>query len=328
VQPGTVSSDSRDDFTLVTKRAVALRAGYHCSFTGCGQLTVGPSDESAMAVAGIGVAAHICAAAAGGRRYDPVMSAEERSHIDNAIWLCSNHATLIDRDAALYTADSLRAMKRTHEHDCAQHVRRSPQDGQASADPGVSGTICENTASSLPITVTALQGPMGMFQCGLSTGEYDVPCFYIPDVFISNSSLERTVTLRVSLAIYTKQMGSRRMRREGTGTTWWGGKMGENDAATLALQRHGRTPTAYILSPVTIGPQQTVQGRLAFVFDDVDPRDDFGKRWLIDVLLGTGMGVDDEKATDENKLRYSLEITDVVSGTSVSIPVPGPGYKR
>jgi hypothetical protein len=189
-------------------------------------------------------------------------------------------------------------------------------------------TAAENAASSLPITVTELQEPTFIAQCGLSSGEYDVPCFCIPDVFISNSSLDRTVTLRIFLVIATKNSSPGRTRREAKATTWWGGKMGENDVSTLAFQRHGRTPTTYILSPVTIAPQQTLQGRLAFVFDYVDSRTDFGKRWLIDVLLGTGMGVGDEMATDDNMLHYSLEITDVVSGYSVSIPVPGPGYKR
>ena len=43
------------------------------------------------------------------------MSREERRHIDNAIWLCSTHADMIDRDDVTFTADDLRAMKREHE---------------------------------------------------------------------------------------------------------------------------------------------------------------------------------------------------------------------
>ena len=36
----------RDDFTLETKIQLAKRVGFHCSFPGCGSLTIGPSRES------------------------------------------------------------------------------------------------------------------------------------------------------------------------------------------------------------------------------------------------------------------------------------------
>jgi hypothetical protein len=43
------------------------------------------------------------------------MTREERRHISNGIWLCTTHADLIDGDAATYTADELRKMKKEHE---------------------------------------------------------------------------------------------------------------------------------------------------------------------------------------------------------------------
>ena len=100
-----------------------MRSSWHCSFTGCQKLTVGPSEEAPDAIATIGVASHICAAAPGGRRYTASMSAEERSGIDNAIWLCADHATLIDRDEVSYSIEVIRAMKRTHEQKCDQAMR-------------------------------------------------------------------------------------------------------------------------------------------------------------------------------------------------------------
>ncbi|WP_210190412.1 hypothetical protein [Ensifer aridi] len=108
---------NRDEFSQSTKNRVAARAGWPCSFEGCTQGTHGPSAESPEAVSNIGVAAHICAAAPGpgARRYDKTMSREERSGIGNAIWLCANHATLIDRDEVTYTAARLRAMKAARE---------------------------------------------------------------------------------------------------------------------------------------------------------------------------------------------------------------------
>jgi hypothetical protein len=119
----------RDDFPKPTRQAVALRAGYRCSFDGCDQLTVGPSEESEFAVCTIGVAAHVSAAASGGRRYDPGMSSDERMHINNAIWLCANHATLVDRDDVTYTVERLKEMKRRHE------VRIASILGSPSAQP-------------------------------------------------------------------------------------------------------------------------------------------------------------------------------------------------
>jgi hypothetical protein len=105
------------------KRAVAARAGWHCSFAECAKLTVGPSEEAPDASTKIAEAAHICAASPGGRRYDPSMTPEARAGINNAMWLCSDHAKLIDRDEVTFTAEGLRAMKREHEAACARAVR-------------------------------------------------------------------------------------------------------------------------------------------------------------------------------------------------------------
>jgi hypothetical protein len=93
-----ISMNNRDDFSARVKQAVAARAGWHCSLAGCAKLTIGPSEEAPDAVAKIGEAAHICAASEGGRRYDASMTPDERAGFDNAIWLCSDHAKLIDRD--------------------------------------------------------------------------------------------------------------------------------------------------------------------------------------------------------------------------------------
>lgn len=108
-------ASNRDDFPAKIKKALAHRAGYICSFPGCGRHTSGPSDESESAYSSIGIAAHISAAAPGGPRYDSEMSGDERKHISNAIWLCSNHSIQIDRDYVQYTKEILIDMKRAHE---------------------------------------------------------------------------------------------------------------------------------------------------------------------------------------------------------------------
>lgn len=58
-----------------------------CSKPDCRCHTIGPSRESNRAVSNVGVAAHICAAAPGGKRYDVNMTPEERMDIENCLWL-------------------------------------------------------------------------------------------------------------------------------------------------------------------------------------------------------------------------------------------------
>jgi hypothetical protein len=112
-------STKRDNFSEKTKSQLAARAGYRCSMTGCGVVTVGPSDESSEAVVNVGVAAHIYAAAPNGRRYDLNMTTAERSNIRNGIWLCSTHSVEIDRDESRYTPDLLKKMRAEHERRAA-----------------------------------------------------------------------------------------------------------------------------------------------------------------------------------------------------------------
>jgi hypothetical protein len=106
----------RDEFSTAIKTALALRASYRCSL--CDGPTVGPSDETPTKAANIGTAAHICAAAEGGPRYDPTMTPQERADFANGIWLCANHGRLIDTDVTTYTVALLRGAKQAHERRC------------------------------------------------------------------------------------------------------------------------------------------------------------------------------------------------------------------
>lgn len=112
-------SNSRDDFSEATKRKTALRVGYRCSFKDCNCPTVGASMESKDKSSSIGVAAHICAAAPGGPRYDETMTPEERKDISNCIWMCQTHAHLIDTDEKKYTVDLLKEWKLKAEQDAS-----------------------------------------------------------------------------------------------------------------------------------------------------------------------------------------------------------------
>jgi len=86
----------RDDFPIDVKRSLALRVRHTCSNPDCLAPTAGPQDDPSGTV-NIGVAAHITAAASGGKRFDPNLTPEQRGSIDNGIWLCQNCAKLIVR---------------------------------------------------------------------------------------------------------------------------------------------------------------------------------------------------------------------------------------
>ncbi len=104
-------ASNRDDFSETTKSNAAKRVGYRCSFKDCNRPTIGASLENKNKASSIGVAAHICAAAPGGPRYDSNMTPEERKDISNCIWMCQTHAHLIDTDEVKYTVALLQKWK-------------------------------------------------------------------------------------------------------------------------------------------------------------------------------------------------------------------------
>lgn len=58
---------------------------------------------------------HVRAASAGGPRYDPAQTREERHSFDNLILLCPVHHDVIDSDVEAYSVERLLAMKHDHE---------------------------------------------------------------------------------------------------------------------------------------------------------------------------------------------------------------------
>ena len=103
-------SNNRDDFSEATKRILANRAGVRCSNPSCRKPTSGANADPNK-ITNIGVAAHICAAAPGGPRYDPTMTEEERKYSHNGIWLCQSCSKLIDSDTTRYSKETLVAWK-------------------------------------------------------------------------------------------------------------------------------------------------------------------------------------------------------------------------
>ena len=106
--------NTRDDFTLATKELLANRVGRRCSNPNCRKLTCGANSDPEK-VTKIGVAAHICAAARGGPRYDASMTPEERKSFENGIWLCQSCSKLIDTDITRYPKELLQSWKQLAE---------------------------------------------------------------------------------------------------------------------------------------------------------------------------------------------------------------------
>ncbi|MEO8234385.1 MAG: hypothetical protein ABI549_03130 [Flavobacterium sp.] len=112
---------NRDDFKKTTIEVLPKRVGYLCSNPDCRKLTIG-ANEVAEKATSIGNTAHITAASSGGPRYDENLTTEQRIHIDNAIWLCSNCATLIDKDEKKYTVEILNNWKNLAEEESAKKL--------------------------------------------------------------------------------------------------------------------------------------------------------------------------------------------------------------
>jgi hypothetical protein len=114
----------RDEFSEEVKRTVAQRVGYRCSKPDCRADTSGPQIDPTKAL-NVGVAAHITAASPGGARYNPSLSAEERSHPSNAIWLCQTCAKLIDNDAVRFPVSLLLQWKAEAENSAFSTIGRT-----------------------------------------------------------------------------------------------------------------------------------------------------------------------------------------------------------
>lgn len=96
----------RDDFSAKIIGELGKRVAYRCSRPDCRNQTIGPQETDPGSVS-VGVAAHIHAASAGGKRYKASQTPEERSSQENGIWLCQTCAKLIDSDESRFSPEAL-----------------------------------------------------------------------------------------------------------------------------------------------------------------------------------------------------------------------------
>lgn len=114
------------EFAARVKKVLAGRAAYRCSFPGCGKATIGPGYDAAE-VCSIGIAAHIFSAAQGGPRGQGGESASFLASAENGIWLCVEHATLVDNNRGTrYPLETLRRFKYLHEARAAMTLGHRP----------------------------------------------------------------------------------------------------------------------------------------------------------------------------------------------------------
>ena len=101
---------ARNEFWSGVPAALARRNAYHCSFPSCTNVTIGPSEESSIAVSSTGMACHIWAASGGpgARRVNRDIAADDLKSDENGIWMCYTHGKLIDTDEITYTAEMLK----------------------------------------------------------------------------------------------------------------------------------------------------------------------------------------------------------------------------
>lgn len=95
--------------SLPTIKILFARSKNQCAFPGC----AAPIAESSGTVTG-GVC-HIRALNAGGPRYDPSQTQEERNAASNLILMCGRHHKIIDTETEKFTAVHLQAIKQAHE---------------------------------------------------------------------------------------------------------------------------------------------------------------------------------------------------------------------
>ena len=95
--------------SLSTLKALFARSKNLCAFPGC----TAPIAEDSGTVTG--EVCHVRAQNAGGPRYDPDQTRDERNAAANLVLMCGRHHKIIDTETQTFTVARLQSIKRAHE---------------------------------------------------------------------------------------------------------------------------------------------------------------------------------------------------------------------
>lgn len=110
------------DFSAPVKRLLAERAAFRCSMPRCDKTTIGPA-VSVQKSSCFGRAAHIYSASDNGPRGTGGLDKKERALPENGIWLCNDHADLVDKHRGRdYPPSLLHRYKEQHESKIAREL--------------------------------------------------------------------------------------------------------------------------------------------------------------------------------------------------------------
>lgn len=163
----------RDNFSAATIKILAARVAYICSNPNCNKPTVGAGQEKDKAV-NIGVAAHITAAAPGGKRYNAALSPAERVDSSNGIWLCQNCSKLIDSDDKVYTIALLQDWKHSAEQKAQMAIIGNMHNNPAGRRPFAEPDLIWKTKSRWQTGISPLNRDILIRNGGHPIHVYDV----------------------------------------------------------------------------------------------------------------------------------------------------------
>lgn len=106
-----------NNFSTRVRDDLAKRAGHRCSFPECDKYTVGPSGASEDLSIASGWACHIYPASSRGPRGDLAPSGVDLHEIQNGIWMCETHGSLIDKNNGIdFSPQKLQKWKKNAEN--------------------------------------------------------------------------------------------------------------------------------------------------------------------------------------------------------------------
>jgi hypothetical protein len=106
-----------------TKIILAFRSGGVCAFPKCGRHLTYEAKVGADTY--VGEAAHIAGEKPGAARYVATMTNDQRDSVNNLIYLCTDHHTIIDKVEADWSIASLQNLKTKHENQVRQAMEEA-----------------------------------------------------------------------------------------------------------------------------------------------------------------------------------------------------------